>query len=890
MYTVYLDNNLLFYPGDPDKIILNSKLDQALNECGTFDFDIPYDHPLYNSFELRKSMITVYKDDVEVFNGEVRELTPNMDFTKHVYAVGELAFLFDSIQPQAKYQNATPLSLFTAMLNQHNAQVEARKKFTLGMVTVTDPNNSLYRFTNYEDTLTAMREKMCDKLNGFLRIRKVNGTRYLDLVRLQDYGNVCEQEIEFGENLLDYSCDENAQNIATAVLPLGARQETSVVEGLDAYLTIKNATSTPAHSVHPSGSDYIYNSAAVGRFGYVKVVKHWDNITLPNNLIAAADNWLTDAQYATMTLEVTAFDESLINASVESYEIGDYITANAEPFGMHTQFPVQKKTTYLTEPEKNNVVLGSTMQKSYTKQASEAVALVEEQIPEESSLLEAAKQNAINILEGTEGGYLVFGFNNRDQIDSLSIMNAATEATATKKWVWNLGGFGYLYRNQISDNWTNLGLAMTMDGAIVADFITTGSMSATRIRGGVLYLGGSQQGAYKNGSLSIYDSNDHLIGSWSTAGISVKSGTITLGNKQTLSDANTGVYIGSDGISAGANSVFKVTSGGALNATNATIQGAITATSGSFTGSITANSGRIGSATSAWNIGSQSIYNGCTGVHNGSAGTYVGIDGIRNNDSNNHYVRITGGQIASNNCDLSGAITATSGAIGGLNISSAGGIDTGLGTDSASRLNRTDGFLYARLNSGAWGMINTLPNNPPHNPSDGRVTAYIHNGHLCVDNDGSLSEDGANASNQVFVSPFNVSKWSRSDGTDHVIWVNTSDRRKKKDIENLSSEEIHNFFDKVRPKKFRYNEKSSEDPKPLHYGVIAQDIVEDLGTDYDFTDQNEMGFYHVHYMEFISMNMAGIKELMQTVRSQQSEIELLKEEIKLLKEAVHGKH
>ena len=657
MYTVYLDNNLLFYPGDPDKIILNSKLDQALNECGTFDFDIPYDHPLYNSFELRKSMITVYKDDVEVFNGEVRELTPNMDFTKHVYAVGELAFLFDSIQPQAKYQNATPLSLFTAMLNQHNAQVEARKKFTLGMVTVTDPNNSLYRFTNYEDTLTAMREKMCDKLNGFLRIRKVNGTRYLDLVRLQDYGNVCEQEIEFGENLLDYSCDENAQNIATAVLPLGARQETSVVEGLDAYLTIKNATSTPAHSVHPSGSDYIYNSAAVGRFGYVKVVKHWDNITLPNNLIAAADNWLTDAQYATMTLEVTAFDESLINASVESYEIGDYITANAEPFGMHTQFPVQKKTTYLTEPEKNNVVLGSTMQKSYTKQASEAVALVEEQIPEESSLLEAAKQNAINILEGTEGGYLVFGFNNRNQIDSLSIMNAATEATATKKWVWNLGGFGYLYRNQISDNWTNLGLAMTMDGAIVADFITTGSMSATRIRGGVLYLGGSQQGAYKNGSLSIYDSNDHLIGSWSTAGISVKSGTITLGNKQAYNDNNDGVYVGSNGIGLGKNK-FTVTNVGHLYASDADITGKITATSGSFAGSLSAATGTFAGSLQA------------------AGGTFAGDLSAAGGTFNGNLQSAGGtftGQLSAATGSFSGQVTASSGQVGEFTINSPSG-------------------------------------------------------------------------------------------------------------------------------------------------------------------------------------------------------------------------
>ena len=52
----------------------------------------------------------------EIFYGEVRESEKDFYRTKHIYAVGELAFLFDSIQPQAKYQNKTARQLLEIWL------------------------------------------------------------------------------------------------------------------------------------------------------------------------------------------------------------------------------------------------------------------------------------------------------------------------------------------------------------------------------------------------------------------------------------------------------------------------------------------------------------------------------------------------------------------------------------------------------------------------------------------------------------------------------------------------------------------------------------------------------------------------------------------------------
>ena len=146
---------------------------------------MPAQNQMYDALEERITEIQILRDAEEVFYGEVREISETLDKVKSVYCVGELAYLFDSTQPQARYQNVAPVQMFTEMLNIHNSKVEEKKRFYVGIVTVTDPNNSVYRYTNGEDTLTAIRKKLCEPLGGCLRIRKNNGKRYLDLVPLR---------------------------------------------------------------------------------------------------------------------------------------------------------------------------------------------------------------------------------------------------------------------------------------------------------------------------------------------------------------------------------------------------------------------------------------------------------------------------------------------------------------------------------------------------------------------------------------------------------------------------------------------------------------------------------------------------------------------------------
>ena len=474
-------------------------------------------------------MIRVLQNEKEIFYGEVREITDNIDFTKHIYAVGELAFLFDSIQPQKVYQ-CSPLQMFTEIINIHNSQVEQKKQFKVGEVSVTDVNDYVYHFTNREDTLTVLRDKLCTPLNGYLKITKVNGERYINLVPIERYGKHCTQEIQFGENLLDYSANSTSVNIATSVIPIGAMIEeenrtSKAVKGLDEYVTIVGTAVDDYHK--KTDDDYVINDAAVSQFGHIRVTKEWPDVHSPEILREKATEWIKQTQFADLILNVSAFDRNLSDINIDSFDLGDIVSVWAVPFGMESvTFPVQKKTIYMNDITKNYIVLGNKFQKSYTSQASTAVEKIKEEIPEISPLLQMAKDNAVTLLTDPTKGYISYIFDKDGNRTEIWISDNKDSTKATRKWVWNSSGLGYLYLE--NGEWKS-DVAITMDGAIVADKITTGTMLADRIRGGILEVGGTKFA--KDGIISVKNNKDSIIVTLDVNGLTMNSGSINLNNK-----------------------------------------------------------------------------------------------------------------------------------------------------------------------------------------------------------------------------------------------------------------------------------------------------------------------------------------------------------------------
>lgn len=98
------------------------------------------------------------------------------------------------------------------------------------------------------------------------------------------------------------------------------------------------------------------------------------------------------------------------------------------------------------------------------------------------SFLDKAVNNATSWITGTNGGYVVLHKNEAGQPYELLIMDTPDIMTATKVWRWNQGGLGY------SDSGYNgpYSTAVTQDGSIVANFITSGIMNAGVIKAGLL--------------------------------------------------------------------------------------------------------------------------------------------------------------------------------------------------------------------------------------------------------------------------------------------------------------------------------------------------------------------------------------------------------------------
>jgi hypothetical protein len=98
------------------------------------------------------------------------------------------------------------------------------------------------------------------------------------------------------------------------------------------------------------------------------------------------------------------------------------------------------------------------------------------------STLQKAILDATNAIAGNSGGYVMMHDTNNDgKPDEILILDIEDLTLATKVWRWNKEGLGYA--NNPAGN-AYLGpykTAITADGQIVADFITTGTLNAERI-------------------------------------------------------------------------------------------------------------------------------------------------------------------------------------------------------------------------------------------------------------------------------------------------------------------------------------------------------------------------------------------------------------------------
>lgn len=349
MYQIKLGNYVLYDLRDEEFILENPELNLEVNKVGSLSFSIYPNHPYFNRINKLSSVITVLKNNNVIFKGRVISEEQGLYNSKKIECEGVLGYLNDSIVRPYSF-TGTPEEYFTNLINNHNNQVSEAQKIKVGEITVTDPNDYITRSSiNYASTWDILNEDLINKLGGYLKVRYESDGTYIDY--LSDFNDTSTQIIEFGENLIDVLVKNDAMDVYTAVIPLGAEIQNE--DGTSERLTIESVN---------NGSDYIVNQEAYNIYGLIFAPVEsttWDDVTVPGNLLTKGTNYLNNqAVMLKSSLELSAIDLSIVDSGVENFFIYEYVRFISSLHNINERYLLTKITIPISNPENMKITLG----------------------------------------------------------------------------------------------------------------------------------------------------------------------------------------------------------------------------------------------------------------------------------------------------------------------------------------------------------------------------------------------------------------------------------------------------------------------------------------------------------------------------------------------------
>lgn len=332
MFSIYVDGELLYRPdGDIDCVITDPVLRLEMGKSGSLTFGLPVTNALYGRLQKLVSIVQVFYDEQEVFEGRVLSLTRDFNNTLQVECEGELSYLVDSVQRNDAFTGKTT-ELLAEIIARHNEMVEPFKQFKMGKVTVEerditiagqsdkttdDEGNFDYRqieinstTSEWRDTLDYIETCLINYCGGYLRARRdVAGNLYLDWIA--NYYDQTTQTIEFGVNMLDLEEEDDVNDIFTILIPLGTNN-----------LTIEEVN---------DGSPMLVDEERVAKYGRIIKTKTFDSVSKPETLKENGERYLRENGFPKVTLTINAVDLHQYDKNVEMIRLGDRVHVLSAP-------------------------------------------------------------------------------------------------------------------------------------------------------------------------------------------------------------------------------------------------------------------------------------------------------------------------------------------------------------------------------------------------------------------------------------------------------------------------------------------------------------------------------------------------------------------------------
>lgn len=305
-----------------------------------------------------------------------------------------------------------------------------------------------------------------------------NFTVKLYLHRGKDNGVV----IEYGKNLKDLKQESNIAECYTHLMPYAVytvQDESGNSEEKYVYLAEKVIPLTEAEDI---GHYKAFIMDFSDRFGDNEEITEEKLRAKATAYAAAADLGAPKVNITVSFVQLWQTEEYKNIAPLERVKLCDTVTVRFSKLGVAATSKVIK-TVYNSLQEKyESVTLGdakSSFANTVNKQ-QEAIQEIKSSVKkgqaEATEQLKKAIANATSLITGHSGGYVVL--NPAEKPQEILILDTSTIDEAVNVWRWNSGGLGYSstgYNGEYS-------LAMTMDGAIVADFISAGILNGALLQ------------------------------------------------------------------------------------------------------------------------------------------------------------------------------------------------------------------------------------------------------------------------------------------------------------------------------------------------------------------------------------------------------------------------
>lgn len=316
-YVFYANGEVLWQSDSLfQNVIGEPTLKLELNKAGSGTCTIMPNHTLYDQINRYSTIITIEEDGDEIFRGRVILVSTDAYKCKKITYEGDLAYLLDSQQAPFEVSNGTSSSIFTRIINAHNSQMNAEKRFTIG----TNSNSTVktdYKLSSYQDTSGVLDDLILGNTTFCVRTRRQNNTSYIDIAPLSSFGRDFSQlemaPFTYGVNVLEFDYEDQLEELFTVLLPVGYNG-----------LTISSAN---------SGSPYIQNAEFVNRFGPIIRAENFDDCTTAAKLKtegqAFYDKYMSKLE--DKIYNVKAVDINYVYPQFQKVRLHDKVMLNIQP-------------------------------------------------------------------------------------------------------------------------------------------------------------------------------------------------------------------------------------------------------------------------------------------------------------------------------------------------------------------------------------------------------------------------------------------------------------------------------------------------------------------------------------------------------------------------------